>query len=129
MMSINILNFILYSTSKGPVTLGNLLEFIFILSFSIIISRIIILYLRRYFKNKVSKDVGETTIKFLYYGFPNWKSPGWRQSRAAGRFISTASSATRRYSRAPRWRRASRSRDRPSSRNSARPRSCFPARN
>lgn len=68
MMSINILNFILYSTSKGPVTLGNLLEFISILSFSIIISRIIILYLRRYFKNKVSKDVGETTIKFLYYG-------------------------------------------------------------
>jgi len=68
MTSINILNFILYSTSKGPVTLGNLLEFIFILSFSIIISRIIILYLRRYFKNKVSKDVGETTIKFLYYG-------------------------------------------------------------
>ncbi len=68
MMSINILNFILYSTSRGPVTLGNLLEFIFILSFSIIIYRIIILYLRRYFKNKVSKDVGETTIKFLYYG-------------------------------------------------------------
>ena len=68
MMSINILNFILYSTSQGPVTLGNLLEFIFILSFSIIISRIIIFYLRRYFKNKVSKDVGETTIKFLYYG-------------------------------------------------------------
>jgi len=68
MMSINILNFILYSTSKGPVTLGNLLEFIFILSFSIIISRIVILYLRRYFKNKVSKDVGETTIKFLDYG-------------------------------------------------------------
>jgi small-conductance mechanosensitive channel len=67
MMSINILNFILYSTSKGPVTLGNLLEFIFILSFSIIISRIVILYLRRYFINKVSKDVGETTIKFLYY--------------------------------------------------------------
>jgi small-conductance mechanosensitive channel len=68
MMSINILNFILYSTSQGPVTLGNLLEFIFILSFSIIISRIIIFYLRRYFKNKVSKDVGETTTKFLYYG-------------------------------------------------------------
>ena len=67
MMGINILNFILYSTSKGPVTLGNLLEFIFILSFSIIISRIITLYLRRYFRNKVSKDVGETTIKFLYY--------------------------------------------------------------
>ena len=67
MIGSNILNFILYSTSKGPVTLGNLLEFIFILSFSIIISRIIILYLRRYFKNKVSKDVGETTIKFLYY--------------------------------------------------------------
>ena len=68
MTSINILNFILYSTSKGPVTLGNLLEFIFILSFSIIISRIVILYLRRYFRNKVSKDVGETAIKFLYYG-------------------------------------------------------------
>jgi small-conductance mechanosensitive channel len=67
MMGINILNFILYSTSKGPVTLENLLEFIFILSFSIIISRIITLYLRRYFRNKVSKDVGETTIKFLYY--------------------------------------------------------------
>src|SRR5208283_3008693 len=67
MMSINFLNFILYSTSKGPVTLGNLLEFIFILSFSIIIYRIVILYLRRYFINKVSKDVGETTIKFLYY--------------------------------------------------------------
>jgi len=68
MMGISILNFILYSTSKGPVTLGNLLEFILILSFSIIISRIIILYLRRYFRNKVSKDVGETTIKFVYYG-------------------------------------------------------------
>jgi len=67
MMSINILNFILYSTSKGPVTLGNLLEFIFILSFSIIISRIIIIYLRRYFRNRVSKDVGETVIKFLQY--------------------------------------------------------------
>ncbi len=67
MMGINILNSILYSTSKGPVTLGNLLEFIFILSFSIIISRIITLYLRRYFRNKVSRDVGETTIKFLYY--------------------------------------------------------------
>ena len=68
MMGISILNFILYSTSKGPVTLGNLLEFILILSFSILISRIIILNLRRYFRNKVSKDVGETTIKFLYYG-------------------------------------------------------------
>ena len=67
MIGSSILNFILYSTSKGPVTLGNLLEFIFIMSFSIILSRIIILYLRRYFKNKVSKDVGETTIKFLYY--------------------------------------------------------------
>jgi small-conductance mechanosensitive channel len=65
--AINILNFSLYSTSKGPVTLGNLLEFVIILSFSIIISRIITLYLRRYFKDKVSKDVGETAIKFFYY--------------------------------------------------------------
>ena len=65
--AINILNFSLYSTSKGPVTLGNLLEFVLILSFSIIISRIITFYLRRYFKDKVSKDVGETAIKFFYY--------------------------------------------------------------
>jgi small-conductance mechanosensitive channel len=65
--AINILNFSLYSTSKDPVTLGNLLEFVLILSFSITVSRIITLYLRRYFKDKVSKDVGETTIKFLDY--------------------------------------------------------------
>jgi small-conductance mechanosensitive channel len=65
--AINILNFSLYSTSKGTVTLGNLLEFVLILSFSIIISRIITLYLRKYFEDKVSKDVGETTIKFYYY--------------------------------------------------------------
>jgi hypothetical protein len=67
--AINILNFSLYSTSTDPVTLGNLLEFVLILSFSIIVSRIITLYLRRYFKDKVNKDVGETTIKFLDYVF------------------------------------------------------------
>lgn len=64
---IKILNFSLYSTSNGPVTLGNLLEFILILSVSIIISRVIILYLRRYFGYKVSKDVVGTTIKLIYY--------------------------------------------------------------
>ncbi len=66
-MVIKILNFSLYSTLNGPVTLGNLLEFVLILSVSIIISRVIILYLRRYFGDKVSKNVVETTIKLIYY--------------------------------------------------------------
>lgn len=65
--AIKILNFSLYSTSNGPITLGNLLEFVLILSVSIIISRVITLYLRRYFGDKVSKDVVETTIKLIYY--------------------------------------------------------------
>lgn len=65
---INFLDFIPYSTSNGPVTMGDLLKFVLILSFSIIISRIITLYLRRSFKDKVSKDAGETILKLFYYG-------------------------------------------------------------
>jgi small-conductance mechanosensitive channel len=65
---INFLDFSPYSTSNGPVTIGDLLKFVLILSFSIIISRIITLYLRRSFKDKVSKDAGETILKLFYYG-------------------------------------------------------------
>ncbi len=65
---INFLDFSPYSTSNGPVTMGDLLKFALILSFSIIISRIITLYLRRSFKDKVSKDAGETILKLFYYG-------------------------------------------------------------
>jgi len=65
---INFLDFSPYSTSNGPVTMGDLLKFVLILSFSIIISRIITLYLRRSFKDKVSKDAGETILKLFYYG-------------------------------------------------------------
>ena len=65
---INFWDFSPYSTSKGPVTLGNVLTFVIILSFSIATSKIITLYLRRYFKDKVSKDVSETVIKLFYYG-------------------------------------------------------------
>ena len=59
---------VLYTTSKAPVTLGDLLKFVLILSFSILLSRILTLYLRRSLKDKVSKDVGETVLKILYYG-------------------------------------------------------------
>jgi small-conductance mechanosensitive channel len=65
---IELFNHSLYTTSKGPVTLGNIFQFILILSLSILVSRIITLYLRRYFKDKVSKDAGETVLKFFYYG-------------------------------------------------------------
>jgi small-conductance mechanosensitive channel len=68
MTDINFLDFSPYTTSHGPVTLGDLLKFVLILSFSILVSRIITLYLRRYFKDKVSRDVGETVLKFFYYG-------------------------------------------------------------
>jgi len=67
-MDINLLDFVLYNTSKAPVTLGDLLKFVLILSFSVLFSRILTLYLRRSLKDKVSKDVGETVLKFLYYG-------------------------------------------------------------
>ncbi len=55
-------------TSSGTVTLGSVLKFIFILSFSTILAKIISIYLRRSLKNRVSKDMGETIIKLLYYG-------------------------------------------------------------
>lgn len=64
----NLLDCVLYSTSRESVTLGDLLKFIFILSFSILFSKILTLYLRRTLKDKVSKDVGETLLKILYYG-------------------------------------------------------------
>ena len=60
----------------------------------------------------------------------SWTSPAAPpEPSAAARFISTASSATRRSSSAPRCRPASRSTGRRSSRNSARPQWCFPASN
>jgi small-conductance mechanosensitive channel len=37
------------------------------LSLTILVSKIITLYLRRYLKDKVSKDVSETLLKFVYY--------------------------------------------------------------
>lgn len=58
----------LYTTSKDPVTVGDIFQLILILSITILITKIIALYLRRSLKDKVSKDVGETIIKFFYYG-------------------------------------------------------------
>lgn len=61
-------NHTLYSTSKGPVTSGDIFQLVLILSLTILISKIITLYLRRSLKDKVSKDVSETIVKFFYYG-------------------------------------------------------------
>jgi small-conductance mechanosensitive channel len=58
----------LYQTSKNPVTIGDIFQLVLILSLTILITKIITLYLRRSLKDKVSKDVGETIIKFFYYG-------------------------------------------------------------
>lgn len=58
----------LYSTSLGPVTPGNLIKFVLILSLSIILLRVLTIYLRRVLKDRVSKDVGEPILKLLYYG-------------------------------------------------------------
>lgn len=65
---LELFNHSLYTTSKGPVTLSDIFQFVLILSLAILISRVIILYLRRYFKDKVSTDAGETILKFFYYG-------------------------------------------------------------
>ncbi|HEY3362641.1 MAG TPA: mechanosensitive ion channel family protein [Methanosarcina sp.] len=56
------------STSNGTLTLGSVLEFILILSFSTLFAKILSLYLRRSLKDRVSKDIRETIIKLLYYG-------------------------------------------------------------
>ena len=54
--------------SDGTVTLGSVLKFILILSFSTLIAKILSLYLRRPLKDRVSKDMCETIIKIFYYG-------------------------------------------------------------
>ncbi|WP_212556024.1 mechanosensitive ion channel family protein [Methanosarcina spelaei] len=54
--------------SDGTVTMGSVLKFILILSFSTFFAKIFSLYLRRSLKDRVSKDVGETIIKVLYFG-------------------------------------------------------------
>lgn len=59
---------VIYTTSRASVTLGDLLKFLLVLSLTIIVTRVITLYLRRHLKEKVSKDVNETIIKFIYYG-------------------------------------------------------------
>lgn len=58
---------VIYTTSRASVTLGDLLKFLLVLSLTILVSKIITLYLRRYLKDKVSKDVSETLLKFVYY--------------------------------------------------------------
>lgn len=55
-------------TLDGTVTLGSVLKFILILSFSILLAKILSLYLRRSLKDRVSKDMAETIIKVFYYG-------------------------------------------------------------
>jgi small-conductance mechanosensitive channel len=68
-LDIEFWNYSPYLGSNGqPVTLGAIFKFILILSLTVLISKIVTLYLRRYFKDKVSKDAGETFLKFLYYG-------------------------------------------------------------
>ncbi|AKB44252.1 Small-conductance mechanosensitive channel [Methanosarcina sp. Kolksee] len=52
----------------GTVTLGSVIKFILILSFSTFFAKILSLYMRRSLKDKVSKDAGETIIKIVYYG-------------------------------------------------------------
>ena len=66
-MDINFTDFVLYTTSKAQVTVGDLLKFVLVLFFSVLLSRILTLYLRRSLKNKVSKDVSETLLKILHY--------------------------------------------------------------
>ncbi len=66
-MDLNLLDSSL-PTSNSAVTLGSVLKFILILSFSTLLARVLKIYLRRYLKDKVSKDVGETILKILYYG-------------------------------------------------------------
>ena len=63
-----ILDHVIYTTSRASVTLGDLLKFLLVLSLTILATRIVTLYLRRYLKDKVSKDVNETILKFVYYG-------------------------------------------------------------
>lgn len=65
---INFFDFELYPTSKGIVTLGDLIKFVLILSFSVLLSKVLTIYLRRSLKDRVSKDVGEPVLKLLYYG-------------------------------------------------------------
>lgn len=67
-MEFNFLDKVLYTTSTASVTLGALLKFILILFLSTLIARMLTLYLRRSLKDRVSKDVGETILKVLYYG-------------------------------------------------------------
>jgi small-conductance mechanosensitive channel len=64
---IKFIDLVLYTTSKAQVTVGDLLKFVFILLFSVLLSRILTLYLRRSLKNKVSQDVSETLLKILQY--------------------------------------------------------------
>ncbi|KKI00470.1 mechanosensitive ion channel protein MscS [Methanosarcina sp. 1.H.T.1A.1] len=64
---INFFDFELYETSEGMVTFADLLKFVLILSFSVLLSRVLTIYLRRSLKDRVSKDVGEPVLKLLYY--------------------------------------------------------------
>jgi small-conductance mechanosensitive channel len=61
-------NYTLNSASKNPVTVGAVFQLVLILSITVLISKIVSLYIRRSLKDKVSKDVGETIIKLFYYG-------------------------------------------------------------
>lgn len=71
-LNIDFLNVVLYQTiingATYNVTLGALLKFIFILSASVVVVRVLTLYLRRSLQDRVSKDVLEAVIKVLYYG-------------------------------------------------------------
>ncbi len=68
LLDINFFDSKLYETSKGIVTPEDLIKFVLILSFSVLLSRVITIYLRRSLKDRVSKDVGEPILKLLYYG-------------------------------------------------------------
>lgn len=61
-------NYTLNTASKSPVTIGDIFQIVLILSVTVIVSKIISLYIRRSLKDKVSKDVAETIIKLFYYG-------------------------------------------------------------
>lgn len=65
---INFLDNDLYSTSEGPVTPADLITFVLIISFSVLLFRVLTIYLRRSLKDRISKDVGEPILKLIYYG-------------------------------------------------------------
>jgi len=65
----NLFDIALNPAAEDPVTLGDILTFVLVLSFSVVLARVLTLYLRRSLKDRVSSDVVEPLLRLLYYGF------------------------------------------------------------